>query len=93
MKYDVLQMESFLNNLTAVPAGIIHERLWAYDRFPKDPFIIKCTYTPGTGWDLRESEAQKFIQILGGKIKNILRQPADYVNYIEDLVWIEFEVV
>ena len=92
MKYDVAELESFLANLTAVPAGMIHERLWAYNRFPKDPYIIKCTFTPGTGWDLRESEAHQFIAILGGHVKNILRQPRELTDY-RDLVWIEFEVV
>ncbi len=91
VKYDVAELESFLNNLTAVPSGIIHERLWAFSRFPKDPLIIRCVNTPGEGWDIRESEAQQFINILGGRVKNIVRHARDMSDY-RDIVWIEFEV-
>ena len=72
MKYDIGKLEAFLENITPSTAAIIHERLWAFERCPKDPFIVKCTFVPGVGSDIMESEVMRFIRILDGKIKNIV---------------------
>jgi hypothetical protein len=96
MKYDIGKLEAFLENITPATAAIVHERLWAFERCPKDPFIIKCTFKPGVGWDIMESEVMKFIRILDGKIKNIVRQPGDISkSHLDfdafDIIWVEFE--
>jgi hypothetical protein len=87
---EVLCGEAFLSNITPATAAIIHERLWAFERCPKDPF------KPGVGWDIMESEVMKFIRILDGKIKNIVRQPGDISkSHLDfdafDIIWVEFE--
>jgi hypothetical protein len=85
-------MQSFMEILTNRGRAIVQDRIWALDRFPKDPFIIKCTFIPGQGWDIMESEATRFIELLNGSIVNTVRQPGDISKYgfdSYDIIWIE----
>ncbi len=88
-------MDSFMEILTTRGKAIVQDRLWALDRFPKENLIIKCTFEPGKGWDLMESEAMRFITLLNGTIINIVRQPGDITKYeydSYDIIWIECKV-
>jgi hypothetical protein len=85
-------LQSFFEILTNRGKIIIQDRLWALTRFPKENLIIKCTFVPGEGWDLMESEAMRFITILNGTVVNVVRQPGDISKYgydSYDIIWIE----
>ena len=88
-------MESFIKSLTARGQTCIYERLKNFKMCPHDVPIIKCTFIPKHGWDITEAEAIKFITLMNGKVKHIIKQPGDASKYgfdAYDIIWIEYIV-
>ena len=89
------EMEKFFESITSDGRVLINERLWAIEKFKNDPKIIKCTFIPGQGWDLTESEARHFIDLINGVVKTVNYQPRlDIIMHesdAHDYIWIVFE--
>jgi hypothetical protein len=88
----LVQLEMFYNTLTPRGKQVFSERTWAFDRLPNDPKFIKCTFTPGEGWDLTVKEVSQFVSLLDGKIVDIHYQPTNE-NDLDpcDYRWVRFE--
>ena len=86
-----IEMEKFFESITSDGRVLINERLWAIKKFKNDPKIIKCTFIPGQGWDLTESEARHFIDLINGVVKTVNYQPIIHESDTHDYIWIVFE--
>jgi hypothetical protein len=90
-----IRLQNFVKTLTPRGAQAAQERLWAFEKCPRDPKFIKCTFVPGLGWDLTEREAVQFIQLLDGDIVSTVYQPGlDSIMHeydANDQIWIGFQ--